>query len=76
MSAQSNYQPRLMKVSMFGDAATGKTSLVAKFAKGESTVGYTATVGVDFSVKRMTVDEVDMKLQIWGLGHCTQTAHG
>ena len=69
MPTRNNQQTEVMKISMFGDAATGKTSLGMRFAKGQCTAGYTATVGVDFFIKPITIDGRDMKLHIWGLAH-------
>ncbi len=51
---------------MLGDTFTGKTSLVLRFAEGyyrES--GRNATVGAFFITKRMTVQGLTCKIQIW-----------
>ena len=51
---------------MLGDAFTGKTSLVMRFAEGyyrESS--RSATVGASFITKRLTVRGVTSKIQIW-----------
>lgn len=57
----------IMKICMFGDAATGKTSIGKQYVDGRCTDGYTATIGADFFIKHMTVDGKDKRLQIWGL---------
>lgn len=54
------------KVVMLGDTCTGKTSLVLRFAEGyyrES--ARSATVGAFFITKRMTVQGLTCKIQIW-----------
>jgi small GTP-binding protein len=51
------------KVLVIGDVATGKTSLIRRYAKNQFTEDYTATIGVDFSLK--TVD--DMVVQLWDI---------
>lgn len=51
---------------MLGDTCTGKTSLVLRFAEGyyrES--GRSATVGAFFITKRLTVQGLTCKIQIW-----------
>lgn len=51
---------------MLGDTFTGKTSLVLRFAEGyyrES--GRSATVGAFFITKRLTVQGLTCKIQIW-----------
>ena len=71
----------IMKICIFGDAATGKTSIGKQYVDGRCTDGYTATIGADFFIKHMTVDGKDKRLQIWGLAqhnnthsllHCTR----
>lgn len=54
------------QVVMLGDTCTGKTSLVLRFAEGyyrES--GRSATVGAFFITKRLTVQGLTCKIQIW-----------
>ncbi|CAJ1915189.1 unnamed protein product [Cylindrotheca closterium] len=54
------------KVVMLGDAFTGKTSLVMRFAEGYyRETSRNATVGASFTTKRLTVRGVTSKIQIW-----------
>ncbi len=55
----------LFKVVLVGDAEVGKTSLTTRFAYGTFTDGYISTLGVDFIVKSIPVNNYIVKLQAW-----------
>ncbi len=55
----------LFKVVLVGDAEVGKTSLTTRFAYGTFTDGYISTLGVDFIVKSLPLDNYIVKLQAW-----------
>jgi small GTP-binding protein len=55
----------LAKVIIIGDSGVGKTNLLTKFCEGVFKDSYVATIGVDFKLKTITVDEAKVKLQIW-----------
>lgn len=55
----------LFKVVLVGDAAVGKTSLTTRFAYGTFTDSYIHTLGVDFIVKSIKLDNFTVKLQAW-----------
>lgn len=55
----------LFKVVLVGDAEVGKTSLTTRFAYGTFTDGYISTLGVDFIVKSIPIDNYIIKLQAW-----------
>ena len=50
---------------MIGDSGTGKTSLLLRFAEGVFSADYRITIGVDFKIKTLKVDDKHVKLQIW-----------
>ena len=56
------------KIIIFGDAGTGKTTLTQRFLTNLFVSDQTMTIGVDFEVKSLTVDEQKVKLQIWDFG--------
>lgn len=43
----------------------GKTILLTKFCDGVFQDSYVATIGVDFKLKSVKVDDTSIKLQIW-----------
>lgn len=55
----------LLKVIIVGDSGVGKTNLLTYFCEGVFKDSYVATIGVDFKIKMLNVDEKKIKLQIW-----------
>ncbi|XP_039595466.1 ras-related protein Rab-37-like isoform X1 [Polypterus senegalus] len=56
----------LHKTILVGDSGVGKTSLLVQFDQGKFIPGsFSATVGIGFTNKVVTVDSVKVKLQIW-----------
>lgn len=56
------------KVIMLGEASTGKTSLSDRYITGVFNPDIHLTVGVDFYIKTVIVNGLNIKLQIWDLG--------
>lgn len=56
------------KIIIFGDAGCGKTTLTQRFLTNLFVSDQTMTIGVDFEVKSLSVDEHKVKLQIWDFG--------
>lgn len=56
----------LHKTILVGDSGVGKTSLLVQFDQGKFIPGsFSATVGIGFTNKVVTVDNAKVKLQIW-----------
>lgn len=55
----------LFKVVLIGNAGVGKTCLVRRFTQGLFPPGQGATIGVDFMIKSVEIDNEKVKLQIW-----------
>ncbi|XP_050545854.1 ras-related protein Rab-30-like [Daktulosphaira vitifoliae] len=55
----------LFKVVLVGNAGVGKTCLVRRFTQGMFPPGQGATIGVDFMIKTIEIDNEKIKLQIW-----------
>ncbi|XP_041976844.1 ras-related protein Rab-37 isoform X2 [Aricia agestis] len=54
------------KTILLGDSGVGKTSLLVQFETGKFQPGnFSATVGIGFTNKVVTVDNIKVKLQIW-----------
>ncbi len=58
---------RIFKISLLGEGAVGKTSLRRTYMGESFTSGYMMTVGADFAVSKLSVDEIEFTLQIWDL---------
>ncbi|XP_068162955.1 EF-hand calcium-binding domain-containing protein 4B isoform X2 [Antennarius striatus] len=56
---------RLFKVVLVGNSSVGKTSLLRSFCEGRFHPATTATVGIDYSVKTLTMDNMQIAMQLW-----------
>ena len=56
------------KVIIFGDAGCGKTTLAQRFLTNLFKSDSKMTIGIDFEVKSLEVEEKKVKLQIWDFG--------
>ncbi|XP_066446602.1 EF-hand calcium-binding domain-containing protein 4B isoform X2 [Eleutherodactylus coqui] len=61
------YHPpdRLFKIVVVGNSSVGKTSFLRRFCEGSFYPGTSATVGIDYSVKTLTVENCQVALQLW-----------
>eukprot|EP00003_Mantamonas_plastica_P030294 TRINITY_DN744_c0_g1_i2.p1 TRINITY_DN744_c0_g1~~TRINITY_DN744_c0_g1_i2.p1 ORF type:complete len:287 (-),score=64.78 TRINITY_DN744_c0_g1_i2:55-825(-) len=64
MSSDESYD-RLYKLLLVGDTGVGKSSLLLRFADDTFDEEQAATIGVDFKVHMMTMDDKVYKLTIW-----------
>jgi Ras-related protein Rab-1A len=55
----------LYKIVLIGESNTGKTSMLLRFADNIFTENYLCTIGVDFKIKTLKVDDKIVKMQIW-----------
>ncbi|XP_004438812.1 PREDICTED: EF-hand calcium-binding domain-containing protein 4B [Ceratotherium simum simum] len=56
---------RLFKIVFVGDSAVGKTSFLRRFCEDRFSPGMAATVGIDYRVKTVRVDDSQVALQLW-----------
>ena len=57
-----NYQIKLL---MIGDSGVGKTSMLLRYSNDAFSSSFLSTIGVDFKIKYLTIDDKNVKLQIW-----------
>ena len=55
----------LYKIVLIGESNTGKTSMLLRFADDVFNENYLCTIGVDFKIKTLKVDNKIVKMQIW-----------
>ena len=59
------------KIVMLGDGAVGKTAMTTRFSQNFFDSDYKRTIGSDFAIKRLTLEEDDIEtqvtLQVWDL---------
>ncbi|KAM4748464.1 EF-hand calcium-binding domain-containing protein 4B [Rhinophrynus dorsalis] len=56
---------RLFKIVLVGNSSVGKTCFLRRFCEDNFYPGTSATVGIDYSVKTVTVDNCQVALQLW-----------
>ena len=56
---------RRYKLCIFGDGGVGKTTFTHRFLNRVFEEDLKMTIGADFSVKNLTVDDEEVTLQIW-----------
>lgn len=56
------------KIVIFGDAGTGKTTLTQRYMTNLFKSDSKMTIGVEFEVKSLELDDKKIKLQIWDFG--------
>lgn len=56
-----------IKVCLVGDGAVGKTALRENYLGRGFTTNYLMTMGADFAIKKMKIQNYDIKFQIWDL---------
>ena len=59
-----------LKLCILGDEGVGKSSLIVRYVKNKFNAEYISTIGVDFLVKEIELDEgkAKAKLVIWDVG--------
>lgn len=55
----------IFKVLLLGNSNVGKSSLLLRFADNVWSDGFVPTIGVDFKIKSLMVDNKKVKMQIW-----------
>jgi len=55
----------MVKLVIIGDSAVGKTNILLRFVNDEYKINHVTTIGVDFKVKILPVDGLNIKMQIW-----------
>jgi Ras-related protein Rab-7A len=62
----------MLKIVVVGDQGVGKTSLMNQYVNKKFMWAYKATIGADFLVKEVTIDNKFVTLQIWDTGKLYQ----
>lgn len=62
MSAEYDY---LFKLLLIGDSGVGKSCLLLRFSDNSYTDSFISTIGVDFKIRTLHLDDKVVKLRIW-----------
>ena len=54
-----------IKLMILGDSSVGKSSILRKYCKNEFLDKYITTIGIDFQIKYLTINNKKIKLQVW-----------
>jgi small GTP-binding protein len=55
----------LIKLLIIGESAVGKSCLLLRFAENKFTESFLTTIGIDFKVRHVEINDTKVKLQIW-----------
>ncbi|MHA1670792.1 MAG: Rab family GTPase [Promethearchaeota archaeon] len=55
----------MFKICLFGDGGVGKTTLVNRYLTGIFKTDSSITIGVEFHIKKIKVENYSVRLQIW-----------
>ena len=55
----------LFKLLIIGESGVGKTSLLLRFTDDSFTANHLTTIGIDFKIKIINIEDKLIKLQIW-----------
>jgi len=65
MKEESENYEQLYKIIIIGDSGVGKSNILGRYLRNEFHEDTKATVGVEFGSKKMVIENVTIKLQIW-----------
>ena len=54
-----------VKLLVIGESGVGKSCLLLRYCDDKFTHSYITTIGIDFKVKNVVIDDEEIKLQIW-----------
>ncbi|KAH9532673.1 hypothetical protein CY35_18G010900 [Sphagnum magellanicum] len=61
---RANYD-ELIKLLLIGDSGVGKSCLFLRFSDDTFTTSFITTIGIDFKIRTIELDNRRIKLQIW-----------
>ena len=55
----------MIKLIIIGDSGVGKTNILTRFCEDIFKDTHVATIGVDFNVKTIQIEDKRLKMQVW-----------
>ena len=65
MASENNHYHYCVKLLMLGDSSVGKTSLLNRFHEGNWNPNINTTIGLEFKIKTIQVEDKYLKLLVW-----------
>ena len=56
---------KIFRISLLGESAVGKTSIVSVYTKNEFSNSTLSTTGIDFCIKKKEFDDIECKFKIF-----------
>ena len=63
-SIEQDYDEKI-KLMVLGDSNVGKSSILTKYCKNQFLSKYITTIGIDFQIKYLNINNKRIKVQIW-----------
>lgn len=60
-----NDYDHIIKLIIIGESGVGKSTLLSRYCDGTFNENYISTIGVDFRIKRLEINDKKIKLQVW-----------
>jgi len=54
-----------LKILIVGDSGVGKTSLLVRYCEDAFQSEFLSTIGVDFKIKRIELQDYELTLNVW-----------
>lgn len=67
VSIEELYKELLYKICLVGDGGVGKTAILQRFLGRSFQNLYQLTIGAEITVQKITIDNLELKFQIWDL---------
>ncbi|KAL4426472.1 hypothetical protein ABPG74_004478 [Tetrahymena malaccensis] len=61
----SGQYDHLFKILLIGNSGVGKTCMLMRYSENQFTYNFYNTIGVDFKIKALRLEDKNIKLQIW-----------
>ena len=61
----AKHYDQLIKLVFIGDSSVGKTCLLMRFSENRFSSDHMPTIGIDFKIKMLQVQDKRVKLQLW-----------
>jgi len=63
--AQSSAYDYLLKILLVGESGVGKSCLLLRYTENSFSESFISTIGVDFKIKKVVLNDRNVKLQLW-----------